>query len=58
LRAVELEKPCYCNLKVVNNSEHHVAFKVRSFGYRIRVMFASEFPRFLLAGNQARWLGV
>lgn len=31
LRAVELEKPCYCNLKVVNNSEHHVAFKVRDF---------------------------
>ena len=27
---VELDKPCYCNLKVVNNSEHHVAFKVRA----------------------------
>ncbi|PWZ20590.1 Vesicle-associated protein 2-1 [Zea mays] len=26
----ELEKPCYCNLKVVNNSEHHVAFKVKT----------------------------
>ncbi|VAI59075.1 unnamed protein product [Triticum turgidum subsp. durum] len=26
----ELDKPCYCNLKVVNNSEHHVAFKVRA----------------------------
>lgn len=29
LCVVELDKPCYCNLKVVNNSEHHVAFKVR-----------------------------
>ncbi|CAL5020571.1 unnamed protein product [Urochloa decumbens] len=26
----ELDKPCYCNLKVVNNSEHHVAFKVKT----------------------------
>ncbi|KAF2914702.1 hypothetical protein DAI22_10g182633 [Oryza sativa Japonica Group] len=23
----ELDKRCYCNLKVVNNSEHHAAFK-------------------------------
>jgi hypothetical protein len=29
LCVVELDKPCYCNLKVVNNSEYHVAFKVR-----------------------------
>lgn len=27
---VELEKPAYCNLKVINNSEHHVAFKVKT----------------------------
>ncbi|KAL0923299.1 hypothetical protein M5K25_007350 [Dendrobium thyrsiflorum] len=27
---VELEKPAYCNLKIVNNSEHHVAFKVKT----------------------------
>ncbi|XP_062222587.1 vesicle-associated protein 2-1-like [Phragmites australis] len=27
---LELDKPCYCNLKVVNNSEHHVAFKVKT----------------------------
>ncbi|KAL5212876.1 hypothetical protein ABZP36_023723 [Zizania latifolia] len=26
----ELDKPCYCNLKVVNNSEHYVAFKVKT----------------------------
>uniref|UniRef100_A0A0E0MAF1 MSP domain-containing protein n=1 Tax=Oryza punctata TaxID=4537 RepID=A0A0E0MAF1_ORYPU len=26
----ELDKRCYCNLKVVNNSEHHVAFKVKT----------------------------
>ncbi|KAJ6791308.1 vesicle-associated protein 2-1 [Iris pallida] len=26
----ELEKPSYCNLKVVNNTEHHVAFKVKT----------------------------
>jgi len=26
----ELDKACYCNLKVVNNSEHHVAFKVKT----------------------------
>uniref|UniRef100_A0ACD5Z2Q9 Uncharacterized protein n=1 Tax=Avena sativa TaxID=4498 RepID=A0ACD5Z2Q9_AVESA len=26
----ELDKPCYCNLKVVNNSECHVAFKVKT----------------------------
>lgn len=26
----ELDKPCYCNLKVVNNSEYHVAFKVKT----------------------------
>ncbi|XP_072985177.1 vesicle-associated protein 2-1-like isoform X2 [Typha latifolia] len=27
---VELDKPSYCNLKVVNNTEHHVAFKVKT----------------------------
>ncbi|PKA58901.1 Vesicle-associated protein 2-1 [Apostasia shenzhenica] len=27
---VEIEKPAYCNLKVVNNTEHHVAFKVKT----------------------------
>ncbi|KAJ8504575.1 hypothetical protein OPV22_005461 [Ensete ventricosum] len=27
---VELEKPSYCNIKVVNNTEHHVAFKVKT----------------------------
>ncbi|XXG75632.1 hypothetical protein AAC387_Pa08g0165 [Persea americana] len=26
----ELEKQCYCNLKVANNTEHHVAFKVKT----------------------------
>uniref|UniRef100_A0A0E0I8L6 MSP domain-containing protein n=1 Tax=Oryza nivara TaxID=4536 RepID=A0A0E0I8L6_ORYNI len=26
----ELDKRCYCNLKVVNNSEHHAAFKVKT----------------------------
>lgn len=26
----ELEKPSYCNLKIVNNTEHHVAFKVKT----------------------------
>lgn len=26
----ELDKPSYCNLKVVNNTEHHVAFKVKT----------------------------
>ncbi|KAJ0970682.1 hypothetical protein J5N97_018641 [Dioscorea zingiberensis] len=26
----ELEKPSFCNLKVVNNTEHHVAFKVKT----------------------------
>ncbi|KAJ6804602.1 vesicle-associated protein 2-1 [Iris pallida] len=26
----ELEKPAYCNLKVINNTEHHVAFKVKT----------------------------
>ncbi|KAH0456768.1 hypothetical protein IEQ34_014675 [Dendrobium chrysotoxum] len=26
----ELEKPAYCNLKIVNNTEHHVAFKVKT----------------------------
>lgn len=26
----ELEKPSYCNLKVVNNTEHHIAFKVKT----------------------------
>ncbi|XP_068650811.1 vesicle-associated protein 2-1-like [Aristolochia californica] len=26
----ELEKQSYCDLKVVNNSEHHVAFKVKT----------------------------
>ena len=31
LCVVELDKPCYCNLKVVNNREHHVAFKVHGF---------------------------
>ncbi|RRT63006.1 hypothetical protein B296_00041098 [Ensete ventricosum] len=38
---VELEKPSYCNIKVVNNTEHHVAFKV--FG-KMRVSLIS--PRF------------
>ncbi|XP_073000997.1 vesicle-associated protein 2-1 isoform X2 [Typha latifolia] len=27
---IELEKASYCNLKVVNNTEHHVAFKVKT----------------------------
>ncbi|KAG8659507.1 hypothetical protein MANES_02G044100v8 [Manihot esculenta] len=27
---LELEKPSYCDLKVVNNTEHHVAFKVKT----------------------------
>lgn len=27
---VELEKPAYCNLKVINNNEHYVAFKVKT----------------------------
>ncbi|XP_077244840.1 vesicle-associated protein 2-1-like [Tasmannia lanceolata] len=27
---VELGKQCYCDLKVVNNTEHHVAFKVKT----------------------------
>ncbi|KAG6483853.1 hypothetical protein ZIOFF_060639 [Zingiber officinale] len=27
---LELEKPSYCNLKVINNTEHHVAFKVKT----------------------------
>ncbi|KAF5460119.1 hypothetical protein F2P56_020010 [Juglans regia] len=26
----ELEKQCYCDLKVVNKTEHHVAFKVKT----------------------------
>lgn len=26
--AVELEKQSFCDLKVANNTEHHVAFKV------------------------------
>uniref|UniRef100_A0A1D1YRL1 Vesicle-associated protein 2-1 n=1 Tax=Anthurium amnicola TaxID=1678845 RepID=A0A1D1YRL1_9ARAE len=26
----ELGKSCYCNIKVVNNTEHHVAFKVKT----------------------------
>ncbi|GLT76349.1 hypothetical protein SLA2020_480170 [Shorea laevis] len=26
----ELEKPSFCDLKVVNNTEHHVAFKVKT----------------------------
>lgn len=26
----ELEKQCYCDLKLVNNTEHHVAFKVKT----------------------------
>ncbi|KAG0460381.1 hypothetical protein HPP92_020273 [Vanilla planifolia] len=26
----ELDKPAYCNLKVVNNTEHHIAFKVKT----------------------------
>ncbi|CAL9134028.1 unnamed protein product [Musa acuminata var. zebrina] len=26
----ELEKPSYCSIKVVNNTEHHVAFKVKT----------------------------
>ncbi|KAL5724010.1 Vesicle-associated protein 2-1 [Ranunculus cassubicifolius] len=26
----ELEKQCYCELKVANNTEHHVAFKVKT----------------------------
>ncbi|GMI95641.1 hypothetical protein like AT5G47180 [Hibiscus trionum] len=28
--AFELEKPSFCDLKVVNNTEHHVAFKVKT----------------------------
>uniref|UniRef100_A0A453P771 MSP domain-containing protein n=1 Tax=Aegilops tauschii subsp. strangulata TaxID=200361 RepID=A0A453P771_AEGTS len=39
----ELDKPCYCNLKVVNNSEHHVAFKVRAISIPRRRM-DSGFP--------------
>lgn len=31
LQSVELDKQSYCDLKVVNNTEHHVAFKVLSF---------------------------
>ncbi|KAK1324990.1 Vesicle-associated protein 2-1 [Acorus calamus] len=27
---VEPEKQCYCDLKVANNTEHHVAFKVKT----------------------------
>ncbi|KAJ4746500.1 Vesicle-associated protein 1-1 [Rhynchospora pubera] len=27
---IELEKPSSCNLKIVNNTEHHVAFKVKT----------------------------
>ncbi|XP_065039891.1 vesicle-associated protein 2-1-like [Musa acuminata AAA Group] len=27
---LELEKPSYCNIKVANNTEHHVAFKVKT----------------------------
>ncbi|XP_020599184.1 vesicle-associated protein 2-1 [Phalaenopsis equestris] len=27
---VKLDEPAYCNLKVVNNTEHHVAFKVKT----------------------------
>ncbi|EEE51357.1 hypothetical protein OsJ_32372 [Oryza sativa Japonica Group] len=30
---VELDKRCYCNLKVVNNSEHHAAFKVHGLPF-------------------------
>ncbi|XP_038982431.1 vesicle-associated protein 2-1-like isoform X2 [Phoenix dactylifera] len=26
----ELDRPSYCNLKIVNNTEHHVAFKVKT----------------------------
>ncbi|KAL6008345.1 hypothetical protein ACLOJK_033854 [Asimina triloba] len=29
-RSVELEKQSYCDLKVANNTEHHVAFKVKT----------------------------
>uniref|UniRef100_A0A0E0I8L5 MSP domain-containing protein n=2 Tax=Oryza TaxID=4527 RepID=A0A0E0I8L5_ORYNI len=29
----ELDKRCYCNLKVVNNSEHHAAFKVHGLPF-------------------------
>ncbi|KAE8678632.1 Vesicle-associated protein 2-1 [Hibiscus syriacus] len=28
--AFELEKPSFCDLKVVNNTDHHVAFKVKT----------------------------
>ncbi|XVE65158.1 hypothetical protein DITRI_Ditri07aG0158900 [Diplodiscus trichospermus] len=28
--SIELEKQIFCNLKVVNNTEHHVAFKVKT----------------------------
>lgn len=30
-QSVELEKTSYCDLKVVNNTEHHVAFKVHFY---------------------------
>ncbi|KAF3787631.1 Vesicle-associated protein 2-1 [Nymphaea thermarum] len=30
LSTVELEKQSYCNLKLVNNREHHVAFKIKT----------------------------
>ncbi|RWW73116.1 hypothetical protein BHE74_00019029 [Ensete ventricosum] len=33
---VELEKPSYCNIKVVNNTEHHVAFKVSETRFIVR----------------------
>ena len=31
LRSVEVDKQSYCDLRVVNNTEHHVAFKVLFF---------------------------
>ncbi|KAG1354375.1 putative Vesicle-associated protein 1-3 [Cocos nucifera] len=35
----ELDKPSYCNLKVVNNTEHHVAFKLL-----VTLQAQKEFP--------------
>lgn len=35
--SVELEKPSFCDLKVVNNTEHHVAFKVCKVSVHSRI---------------------
>lgn len=36
---VELEKQSYCDLKVTNNTEHHVAFKVGTITLSIIVIY-------------------